>query len=83
MIYLAGYWIVAQLAPNLGLVPLHERPAMFYSIGLLLLGGQLMSMGFLGELILAYHKHDIKTYSIAERTDRTDEETTPRREDAE
>jgi glycosyltransferase involved in cell wall biosynthesis len=70
LIYLAIYWIVARLAPGLELTPLHERPAVIYSVGLLLLGGQLMSVGFLGELILAYHKHDIETYSIAERTDR-------------
>ena len=70
LIYLAIYWIVARLAPGLELTPLHERPAVIYSVGLLLLGGQLMSIGFLGELILAYHQHDIETYSIAERTDR-------------
>jgi len=70
LVYLAGYWLAAQLAPEWGLTPLHQRPAVIYSIGLLLLGGQLMSIGFLGELILAYHKHDIQTYSIAERTDR-------------
>jgi dolichol-phosphate mannosyltransferase len=73
LIYLAIYWIVARLAPGLELTPLHERPAVIYSVGLLLLGGQLMSVGFLGELILAYHKHDIETYSIAERTDRPKE----------
>lgn len=72
LIYLAVYWVVSQLAPHLGLMPLHERPAVLYSIGLLLLGGQLMSIGFLGELILAYHQHDIQTYSIAERTDAAD-----------
>jgi len=66
--YLAIYWLVAQLAPELGLTPLHQRPAVIYSVGLLLLGGQLMSIGFLAELITAYHGRDIKTYSIAERT---------------
>ncbi|MBN1912116.1 MAG: glycosyltransferase family 2 protein [Pirellulales bacterium] len=75
LLYLAGYWIVAQLCPDWGLTPLHQRPAVIYSIGLLLLGGQLMSIGFLGELILAYHKEDIKTYSIAERTDDPDKES--------
>ncbi len=68
LVYLAIYWIVAQLAPDLGLTPLHQRPLVIYSVGLLLLGGQLMSMGFLGELIIAYQQRDMKTYSIAERT---------------
>jgi len=68
LVYLAVYWVVAQLAPDMHLLPLHQRPAMIYSMGLLLFGGQLMSIGFLGELILAYHQHDIETYSIAERS---------------
>jgi hypothetical protein len=41
---------------------------MIYSVGLLLLGGQLMSIGFLAELIIAYHQHSTKNYSVAERT---------------
>jgi dolichol-phosphate mannosyltransferase len=65
--YLAIYWVMSQLAPGLGLTPLHQRPLVVYSVGLLLLGGQLMSMGFLGELIIAYQQREMKTYSIAER----------------
>ena len=49
-------------------VHLHERPAMFYSLGLLLLGGQLMSIGFLAELFIAYHAPETRGYSISERT---------------
>lgn len=68
MLYLAVYWLVAQLVPALQLLPLHQRPAVIYSVGLLLLGAQLMSIGFLAELIIAYHRHDAKTYSISART---------------
>ena len=68
MTYLAIYWAVAQLWPELGLLPLHQRPAMVYSVGALLLGGQLMSIGFLGELIIAYHQHRSENFSIAQRT---------------
>lgn len=68
MLYLAIYWLVAQWAPQLHLLPLHQRPAVIYSVGLLLLGAQLMSIGFLAELIIAYHRHDAKTYSISART---------------
>jgi dolichol-phosphate mannosyltransferase len=67
--YLAFYWLVSQLCPGLDLLPLHQRPAVIYSVGLLLLGGQLVSIGFLGELIIAYHQHGMDNYSIAERTD--------------
>ena len=60
------YWILAQMHPAWGLTPLHERPALLYSVALMLLGGQLMSMGFLAELILAYHAPRLTPYSIAD-----------------
>ncbi|MBN2216759.1 MAG: glycosyltransferase family 2 protein [Pirellulales bacterium] len=66
---LAAAWMVTRVVPDLEPLHLHQRPAMIYSIGLLLFGGQLMSIGFLGELILAYHQRDIAPYSIAERAD--------------
>ncbi len=68
LLYLGVYWVVAQWNPELGLKPLHERPAVIYSMGLLLLGGQLMSIGFLAELITAHESRDWEPYSIAERT---------------
>ncbi len=76
MTYLAGYWLVSQLAPDLGLLPLHQRPAVIYSVGLLLLGGQLMSVGFLAELMIAYQNHEHKTYSISETTAPADDDST-------
>jgi glycosyltransferase involved in cell wall biosynthesis len=77
LIYLAGYWLAAQLHPDWQLMPLHERPAVIYSMGALLLGGQLMSIGFLAELITAYQFRDADTYSIAERTTELADKTTP------
>jgi dolichol-phosphate mannosyltransferase len=68
MIYLTAYWIASRLWPEWQLLPLHQRPAVLYSVGALLLGGQLMSIGFLAELITAYQGRDTDTYSIAERT---------------
>jgi glycosyltransferase involved in cell wall biosynthesis len=82
LIWLGGCWTWSRLVAWAGLltVPagetlddvlfhLHEHPtAALYSVALLLLGGQLMSMGFLGELIIAYQQRDMKTYSIAGRT---------------
>ena len=38
------------------------------AVGALLLGGQLMSIGFLAELITAYRGRDVDTYSVAEET---------------
>lgn len=81
MIWLAGCWTCSRLLLWAGLVTiaagqtaddvlfhLHEHPtAALYSVALLLLGGQLMSIGFIGELIIAYQQREMKTYSIAER----------------
>jgi dolichol-phosphate mannosyltransferase len=69
MLYLAGYWIVSQLRPELGLMKLTDRPALIYSAGLLLLGAQLLSTGFLAELMIASQDRDPKTFSVTERTD--------------
>ena len=67
MTYLAALWVMSRMAPGLfEEIHLHERPALLYSVALLLLGGQLMSIGFLGELIIAYHDPDVKAYSISE-----------------
>jgi len=67
MLYLALYWITAQIWPDLGLTPLHERPAVIYSVGLLLLGAQFMTVGFLGELVTAYNQKSERNYSIKDR----------------
>ena len=68
--YLAGAWTVSRLHLVAGMaeVHLHQRPALFYSVGLLLLGAQFMSIGFLAELFIAYHDPESRAYSISDRT---------------
>ena len=66
--YLTIYWIRARLWPDPAHLPLHQRPALIYSVASLLLGGQLISIGFLAELIIAYTGRDSETYSVAEET---------------
>lgn len=74
---LAVNWVLGQTLANWEIKPLHQRPAVIYSLGALLLGAQLMSMGFLAEMITAYQVRDADTYSIAERTpERADRPTT-------
>ena len=71
--FLATWWVISRLIPGLEAIHLHERPAVLYSVALLLLGGQLMSIGFVAELLIAYHDPDIKAYSISEKTGEADE----------
>ena len=68
-IWLAFEWIISRLG-IFGLEPvrLHERAAPLYAIGLLLVGAQFMSMGFLAELFIAFRQPDQKPYSILDRT---------------
>jgi glycosyltransferase involved in cell wall biosynthesis len=65
--YLGVTWVIRLWAPG-AFLPLHERPFLIYSLAALLLGAQMMSIGFLAELILAYQGRDEDSYSIAERT---------------
>jgi dolichol-phosphate mannosyltransferase len=79
--YLAIYWGITHLHPDWNWTPLHDRPALLYSLGALLFGGQLMSIAFLAELITAHHGRDSDTYSISERLNeprKTSGETTSR-----
>ena len=73
---LAVIWLLTNLPSVLPFLPQNEfapigtRPLLAYSVAALLLGGQLVSLGFLAELIVAYTGRDADTYSIAERIDR-------------
>jgi len=69
MACLAAAWAVSRLSDNpLSYIHLHQRPALIYSVALLLLGGQLMSIGFVAELFIAYHDPVVPPYSIAQHT---------------
>jgi glycosyltransferase involved in cell wall biosynthesis len=68
LIVLACWWILSRLVPGMEPIHLHQKPSVIYSMGLMLLGGQLMSIGFLAELFIAYHAPDQRGYSICERT---------------
>jgi len=69
ILYLTGCWIARQLRPDWNLLPLHERPAVIYAWGALLVGAQFLSSGLLAEMIAARHGRDEDVYSIAQRTD--------------
>lgn len=66
---LAVLWAVSRIT-LLGMEPLHlhERPLVLYLLGLLLFGGQMISIGILGELFIAYHDPHDRAYSVADRT---------------
>ncbi len=68
LVYLAVTWVIRLWYPEL-FPPLHERPLLIYALAAVLLGAQLVTMGFLAELITAYTGHERDSFSIAECTD--------------
>ncbi|MBI3824087.1 MAG: glycosyltransferase family 2 protein [Planctomycetes bacterium] len=79
MAWLAVTW-VWRLYDATAFEPLHNRPALIYSAAAMLLGAQMMSIGFLAELMTAYMSKDQESYSVKERT--TGVTTSPRSPEA-
>jgi dolichol-phosphate mannosyltransferase len=74
LVYLTATWLLANatswnevVSESWRFKPLHERPALLYSVGLLLLGAQFISIGFLAELFTAYYGRNFRSYSIKSR----------------
>ena len=61
-------WGVSRMFDSLTPIHLHQRAIFFYAIIALLLGVQLISMGFLAELITMNSRSGNAPYSIADRT---------------
>ena len=71
LVYLGITWIIRYWRPDL-FPPLHERPMLIYALSALLLGAQMMTIGFLAELVIASRDRHDDVYSVAERTFRDD-----------
>jgi glycosyltransferase involved in cell wall biosynthesis len=68
MFYLAMRWCLSRMIVGWHVVHLHETAALYYSLALLIVGGQFLSLGFLGEMIAALLVRETDTYSIAAHT---------------
>lgn len=65
MFFMAVYWVLRMsLYPDW--TPLHQRPVVIYSVAALLLGTQLLTMGFLAELIVARDQRRGRRFSVRE-----------------
>jgi glycosyltransferase involved in cell wall biosynthesis len=60
-------WVLTQTG-LMPFPPLHQRPLLLYSVAALLMGAQMMSVGFLAELLTSYYSGDEDAYSVVERT---------------
>ncbi len=66
MLWMAIYWLL-RMAFYPEWEPLHQRPVVLYSLGALLLGAQVLCIGFLAELITSRNQVRTQPYSIASR----------------
>ncbi len=64
--YLALHWIVSRTVPGWEPIHLHETAALFYSLGLVLVGSQFLSVGLLSAMITASLSCEQPVYSIRE-----------------
>lgn len=76
MAWLAFLWLIRHVVTSdPAAEPIGNRPLLAYSVAALLLGGQLLSLGLLAELIVANAGRDQEAYSIRERAGRVASET--------
>jgi len=65
--YLAVCWVLARFrVPGFG--PIGTRPLLIYSLACLIIGFQMLAIGFLGELVASQNMRNEHKYSIAELT---------------
>ncbi len=67
LLYLALTWLWRIYEPD-RFPPLHQRPLVAYSLAALLLGAQMMSIGFVAEMITAHLGRKEDSYSVVEQT---------------
>jgi glycosyltransferase involved in cell wall biosynthesis len=70
MAWLAVTWVINYFRPE-SFLPLHQRPLLIYAVAALLLGTQMLTMGFIAELLTAHNARHADEYSIAETTFKT------------
>ncbi len=66
--YLGVRWGLSRVVDGWEVLHVHQTAALYYSLGLLVVGAQFLSLGLLGEMIAAHLVRDADTYSIAEHT---------------
>lgn len=63
---LTASWILTRIFDLGGVVHLHQSALFYYSILAMLLGAQLLSIGFIAELVTALHRSPAPPYSVAQ-----------------
>lgn len=65
---LSVLWVATRLISSWEDIHLHERAIFYYFIVALLVGVQLLSLGFLAEMITAHNRPSVRPYSLSDST---------------
>lgn len=68
LIVLASWWVISRLSDSIKDVHLHQKAIFYFCILAVLLGIQLISIGFLAELITAMNRSRRNAYSVTKDT---------------
>ena len=77
MFSMSVWWVISRLFDSITVFNIHETALLYYSLGALLLGGQLLSLGLLAEMIAAQMGRGTDNYSIMEETNPLADSTSP------
>lgn len=79
MIWLAAQWLLSRLIDGMPVFHVSETALLYYALGGLLVGGQMLSLGLIAEMLAAEASRDSVCYSITERVESfaKKDETTP------
>ncbi len=67
-LWLVVLWLLSRSLAGWSPVHLHERALFYFALAGMLLGGQLLSLGFLAELFAWRFQRELPHYSVSERT---------------
>ena len=69
MLSLAIQWVISRMIPGVPVLHVSETALLYYSLGGLLIGGQMLSLGLIAEMLAAQSSRGATRYSITEQTD--------------
>ena len=69
MIWLAVQWVLSRLFDGIPVFHVSETALLYYALGGLLVGGQMLSLGLIAEMLAAEASRDSVGYSITERVE--------------
>ncbi|MEK6247805.1 MAG: glycosyltransferase family 2 protein [Planctomycetales bacterium] len=68
MLYLSCRWVISRVVEEFAVYHVSETALLYYSLGALLLGAQVFSLGFLAEMMTSRLGTDAESYSVKEQT---------------